>query len=127
MDQRIKAIRKARKLTQAEFGRRIGVKGNTVTNYETGLRMPSEAVIRSICREFSISERWLRTGEGEMTLQRSAGEELSAFVGDVLSGGEDDFRLRCLCALARLTEGEWALLERLATEIVKKKPAHEDR
>ena len=111
MEQRIKAIRKARKLTQAEFGQRIGVKGNTVTNYETGLRMPSEAVIRSICREFNISERWLRTGEGEMVIQRSVGEEISAFVGDVLSCEEDD----------------WALLERLATEFVKKKPASEGR
>ena len=61
--------------------------------------MPSEAVIRSICREFNISERWLRTGEGEMEIQR----------------------------LARLTEEEWALLERLATEFVKKKPASEGR
>ena len=127
MEQRIKAIRKARKLTQAEFGQRIGVKGNTVTNYETGLRMPSEAVIRSICREFNISERWLRTGEGEMEIQRSMGEEISAFVGDVLSCEEDDFRLRCLCGLARLTEEEWALLERLASEFVKKKPAPEGR
>lgn len=121
MEQRIKAIRRARKLTQAEFGRRIGVKGNTVTNYETGLRMPSEAVIRSICREFNVSERWLRTGEGEMTIRLSVGEEISAFVGDVLRGGEDDFRLRYLCTLARLTEEEWSLLERMTTEFGQKK------
>lgn len=127
MEQRIKAIRKAKKMTQTEFGQRIGVRGNTVTNYETGLRLPSSAVIRSICREFNISERWLRTGEGEMTVRLSAGEEISAFVGDALRGGEDDFRVRCLCGLARLTEEEWALLERLATEIVKKKPTPEDR
>ena len=38
-----------------------------------------------------------------------------------------DFRLRCLCGLARLTEEEWALLERLASEFVKKKPAPEGR
>lgn len=127
MDGRIKAIRKAQKLTQSEFGGRIGVKGNTVTNYETGLRMPSEAVIRSICREFNVSERWLRTGEGEMTVQRSVGEEISAFVGDVLSRDEDDFRLRYLCSLARLTEEEWSLLERMTTGLGKKKPAPEGR
>ena len=45
MEQRIKTIRKSNNLTQTEFGKRIGVKGNTVTNYETGLRIPSEAVI----------------------------------------------------------------------------------
>lgn len=130
MEQRIKAIRKAQKLTQTEFGQRIGVKGNTVTNYETGLRMPSEAVIRSICREFKVSERWLRTGEGEMRVKLSAGEEVAAFVGDVLSREEEDFRLHYLCSLARLTEEEWALLERMVTgmgEMGKKKPAQEGR
>ena len=57
MEQRIKTIRKSNNLTQTEFGKRIGVKGNTVTNYETGLRIPSEAVILAICREFDVSER----------------------------------------------------------------------
>lgn len=127
MDQRIKAVRKAKKLTQAEFGQRIGVKGNTVTNYETGLRMPSETVIRSICREFHVSERWLRTGEGDMAVRRSASDEIAAFVGDVLSREEDDFRLQYLSGLARLTDEEWALLERMTTELGKKKPAPEGR
>lgn len=66
MKERIKAVRKYLKLTQAEFGARIKVKGNTVTGYETGIRSPSDAVINSICREFGVNEQWLRTGEGEM-------------------------------------------------------------
>lgn len=63
---RIKAVRKVNKMTQIEFGQKIGIKGNTVTNYETGLRNPSDAIIKSICREFNTNEHWLRTGEGEM-------------------------------------------------------------
>lgn len=63
---RIKKIRKDVGLTQVKFGERIGVKGNTITNYENGLRNPTDAVILSICREFNINEKWLRTGEGEM-------------------------------------------------------------
>ena len=68
MEDRIKAIRKALDLTQTEFGLKIGVKGNTITNYETGLRNPSEAVIFSICREFNVNENWLRNGKGDMFL-----------------------------------------------------------
>lgn len=62
MKNRIKEIRKDNKLTQVEFGERIGVKGNTVTNYENGLRNPTDAVVLSICREFNINEHWLRDG-----------------------------------------------------------------
>ena len=39
MNERIKELRKALGLTQAEFGERIGVKPNTITNYESGLRV----------------------------------------------------------------------------------------
>ena len=64
MNERIRKVRKHFKLTQTEFGKKIGVAGNTVTNYESGNREPSNAVITSICREFGINEVWLRTGEG---------------------------------------------------------------
>lgn len=66
MQYRIKELRKRLHMTQMQFGERIGVKGNTVTGYETGLRNPTDAVVKSICREFGASETWLRTGEGEM-------------------------------------------------------------
>ena len=45
---RIKKIRDDQHLTQTDFGARIGVRGNTITNYETGLRKPSEAVMMAI-------------------------------------------------------------------------------
>ena len=58
-------------MKQAEFAQVLGIKPNTVTSYETGLRVPSDAVITSICREFNVSEHWLRTGEGDMFIQLS--------------------------------------------------------
>ncbi len=66
MKDRIREIRKNNKMNQAEFGAKLGVKGNTIGNYELGLRNPSDAVIFSICREFNINEEWLRTGKGDM-------------------------------------------------------------
>ena len=121
MEQRIKTIRKSNNLTQTEFGKRIGVKGNTVTNYETGLRIPSEAVILAICREFDVSERWLRTGEGVMLVERSADEKLAAFLGDVLSRGPEDFRRRCLETLSRLKPEVWYVLEQMIEKTGSKK------
>lgn len=68
MNTRIKELRKTLKLTQEDFGSRVGVKGNTIGNYELSLRNPSDVVIRSICREFNVNEDWLRFGKGDMFL-----------------------------------------------------------
>ncbi len=66
MKERIKKIRRELNLTQQEFAERIGIKRNTIANYETGRNDPVDSVISLICREFNVREEWLRTGEGEM-------------------------------------------------------------
>ena len=89
LKERIREIRKTLKLTQVEFGEKIGVKGNTVTNYETGLRNPTDAVLLSICREFNVNEGWLRTGEGEMF--QTPDDEDAALISEVLENPDDKF------------------------------------
>ena len=64
--ERIRKLRKTLDLTQQKFGERIGIKGNTVAQYELGRNEPADAVFSLICREFDVREEWLRTGEGEM-------------------------------------------------------------
>mgnify|MGYP000582401170 FL=1 len=90
MKDRIKKIRKEVKLTQVQFGEKIGVKGNTVTNYESGLRTPTDAVIKSICREFNVDENWLRTGEGEMFLPVLEEDEMALYVSELLEDEGDN-------------------------------------
>lgn len=82
MDKRIKEIRESAGLTQVEFGKKIGLARNTIANYETGNRIPSNIVINSICREFGISEEWLRTGKGEM--YKIAEDQTALIVSDLL-------------------------------------------
>ena len=81
---RIKEIRKSNRMNQAEFGAKIGVKGNTIGNYELGLRNPSDAVIFSICREFRINETWLRTGKGKKEINLPPEDEAAAAISNVL-------------------------------------------
>ena len=66
LGERIKKVRKEFSLTQQNFGGRIGIKQNSVALIESGKRNVSDQAILSICREFSVNEEWLRTGEGEM-------------------------------------------------------------
>lgn len=66
MKDRIKKIRKELNLTQQKFADKLGVQRNTIAMYEMGRTAPSDAVFLSICREFNVSEEWLRNGTGEM-------------------------------------------------------------
>jgi transcriptional regulator with XRE-family HTH domain len=61
-------------LTQQEFADRIGIKRNTIANYESGRNEPVDSVISLICREYGVNEIWLRTGEGEMFTPNPATE-----------------------------------------------------
>lgn len=118
MNERIKELRKSLGLTQLEFGEQVGVKANTIGNYEIGLRTPSDAVIRAICREFNVNENWLRTGEGEMFNPQD--EKLAAFVGSLVADDSDPFKRRMVEMLADLTPEEWKLLEKMAERLTKK-------
>lgn len=113
MKDRIKEVRKSVGMTQVEFGEKLGVRGNTITNYETGLRTPTDAVIRSICREFNVNEDWLRTGTGEMFQPITKDDEIAELFGEVLKEGDGTFKHRLVSALARLDEDGWKKLEEL--------------
>lgn len=117
MNDRIKKVRTALGLSQQEFADRIGIKRGAVANYEVGRNEPIDAVISLICREFNVSERWLRTGEGDMFVQISRDKEVMRFVGDVMQGEDDNFRRRFLLALARLPEERWADIEDFARQV----------
>lgn len=71
MNNRLKQLRRTLDLTQRVFAERIGTKQNTIATYEMGRNNPSDPVIHSICREFSVNEKWLRYGTGEMFIKKS--------------------------------------------------------
>lgn len=66
MTDRIKLVRKNHGLTQQEFADRLRITRGAIANYEIGRNVPTDAVIALICREFNVSEEWLRTGTGDM-------------------------------------------------------------
>ena len=116
MNERIKQLRKTLKLTQAEFGERLGVASNTITTYETSVRTPSAAVITSICREFNVNENWLLTGEGSMFNELSDDELVARYVGRMFAGG-DPFVINTLKALGKLGPEQWEVLKELIDTI----------
>lgn len=94
-------------MTQQQFANRIGVSRNTIATYETSVRVPIEAVLLSICREFGVNEEWLRTGEGEMYIDITPDLELSRWFGQLLREEDNSFQKKFLLMLSKLTEEEW--------------------
>lgn len=101
-------------MTQQQFAERLGISRNTVATYETSSRIPIDAVIVSICREFGVREEWLRTGQGDIYKELTPDLELSKWFGQILMEEEFSFKRRFLLALTTLKEGEWTALERLS-------------
>lgn len=117
MDERIKKLRKTLGLTQQKFADAIGVRQNTVAQYEMGRNPPNDTVITLICREFNVNEAWLRTGDGEMFRPRSRNEELFDFLNTALEEDPDGMKVRLLTVMSRLSEAQWELLADMARKL----------
>lgn len=77
MSNRIKAVREALKLSQREFGEKLGVSRDVISNIEYDRVRPKELLLRHICQLYRVNEEWLKTGEGEMFLDNP--EEMSKY------------------------------------------------
>ena len=86
--ERVKTVRKSKEMTMEEFGKRLGVTRTAISNIEKGYRGLTEQMLKSICREFSVVEELLRTGDGDMPQKLSEEEEVAALVSDLLEDGK---------------------------------------
>ena len=120
MNKRIKEIRQNAGMTQREFADRIGVSRNTIASYETDARVPIDAIIVSICREFNVNEDWLRTGLGNMYAEVNPDIQLSKALGSLLREEAGSFKKQLILSLLELNQKEWDTLEKLITSVTKK-------
>jgi len=117
--ERIKKLRKDLSLTQQEFADKLKLSRSNIATYEVGKNNPADAVINLICREFNVSETWLRTGKGEMFVELPRNEALSAQIQAFLQGGMDSFRERLVSLPLRLSPEQWDILEGYLVELMK--------
>lgn len=118
MNDRIKAIRAALKLTQAEFGKRLGLSQNYIWMIERGDRTPSDRTLMDLCREFSVNEVWLREGVGPMFVERSRRDDLFDYARRILGGDLSDTEAAVLAVMAETSPEEWELFAAKVRAIV---------
>ena len=120
MKDRFKELREALSLTQQKFADRLDISRNFVAQIEMGNKIPSERTVKDICREFKVNYEWLTEGTGEMFIQNKRKSEIADFVGSVLNGEADSFKVRLVEMLANLNESEWETLQKLANALADK-------
>ena len=120
INERVKNLRNGvLHVSQDAFGKRLGVTGAAISRMEAGERAVTEQMILAICREFNVSEEWLRTGTGEMFKERTKNQELLAFTNNVMEDVDESFKKRFFLALSKLDESDWATLQKIAEELTK--------
>lgn len=117
MHTRIMEIRKSEGLSRAAFGDRIGVSGDVINNLERGRVEIKDHIIKLLCREFNVNEEWLRTGAGEMFIEKDDEDILMEHMGRIL-GSDSSFKKRFVKAFMTMTDEEWDLVERKMKEII---------
>lgn len=119
--ERIRHLRKnILHLTQEEFAKGIKISRSNLGNIEIGTIGITDRVVSDICEKHNIREEWLRTGEGEMFVQRTRNQIITDFLGDLIID-DNTFKKRLIEALAELDERDWESLEKLATKLANKK------
>lgn len=127
--ERVKEVRKSLNLTMEQFGNKLGVTKVAISNIEKEKRNLTKQMSRAICREFNVSEEWLKTGEGEMYQQLSEDEEIAGIVSDLLEEGKDNAFYGIILEIAKtyneLSPASQKVLteaaEKLADNLAKKK------
>lgn len=121
MKDRIRKLRKELDLTQQKFADKLGVKRNTVGQWECGINALTGQVINSICREFDVNEEWLRTGEGEMFEQITEQQKILKYTALLLKD-KDSVIVNAIQALIvtyeQLDDASKATLEKIALQYI---------
>jgi len=120
MKDRIKYLRKdLLKMSMEAFGGKIGLSKAAISSFESGKNGMSDMAVKSICREFGVSEIWIRSGVGNVFCDMSSEEELQRLADRIMVDTPDSFRRRFISVLAKLNDDQWAALAEISDMLAK--------
>ena len=88
INDRIRALREELGLSQTAFGEPIGLSRDEVKNIEYKKTAPKEITIPLICKEYGVSETWLKDGTDPMYIKKDADDDLEKIFDEI--GVSDD-------------------------------------
>ncbi|HGS9204911.1 TPA: helix-turn-helix domain-containing protein [Clostridioides difficile] len=81
ISKRIRKIRKNANLSQPDFGGKLGVSKDVISNIEYDRVEPKPLLINHLCSVFNVNKEWLINGTGDMYV--SVKEDISSILGEV--------------------------------------------
>lgn len=96
LSERIRGIRKHRKLTQTEMATELGITQTSLSQLEAGKNGISYEVFKALCERFDVDPTWLMDGVGEMYRSANATKKTGSvmpLVVTVESDGDENIVL----------------------------------
>lgn len=115
--ERVKKLRKELGLTLEKFGAPLGVQRSALSMIENDKSGIGDRTILLICREYGVSEKWLRDGDGEMFVPVTRNEKIARFAGELMKDETPDFRRQLVEILADLNDEQWDALADFAEKL----------
>lgn len=107
-------------LTKTKFAEQLHLSQQFISSLCSGAKQPSDRTIADICREFNVSEAWLRNGDGEMFVTRTMNQELAVMFNELLTESDESYRKRFVAALLELPPEFWPELKRFLEKLAER-------
>lgn len=115
--ERVKTLRKELGLTLEKFANPIGIHRGSLSAIENDKSGMSDRTLLAICREYGVSEEWLRDGDGEMFVPVTRNEKIARFAGELMKDETPDFRRQLVEILSDLNDEQWDALADFAEKL----------
>lgn len=110
----IKRLRKELKLSQTEFGKRLGVTGTAISRIENGDRSVTEQMALLICKEFNVNYFWLTEDKGDTFIVVDDASQLVTYAAELSNAEYDGTEQQKIASvLLKLITEDWNLIEPL--------------
>lgn len=120
LSERISAVIESLGMKKTAFAERLNVSQAFISQLCSGTKQPSDRTIAYICREFHVSEHWLRTGEGSMFIEISPDDEIDIALEQIVQrqGEMSDITKGIIRAYWKLGDKEKDLVDKMLASVL---------
>lgn len=104
LHKRVKEVRSLLKMSQKDFGEKLGVSRDVIANIEYNRVEPQKIFIQHLCATFSVNQDWLETGRGNVFVNNSKNLSEALRIFEALNPDLQDYALKQIKALLELQE-----------------------